>query len=92
MPPIGGLLTAAGPWAAFLALGLLWLWMMATDRLITRKAVERAIAAERRSAEAEVRRADDWRQAAGAASARADIAAQQLAEVLAGLRQSKEAA
>lgn len=87
-----GLLAAAGPWAAFLALAGLVVWAMYSDRLLTRKAVERAIAAERRVAEAEQRRADDWRQAAAAESQRADLHGQYLAEILSAIRRPQEAA
>jgi hypothetical protein len=85
-------LAAAGPWAAFLGLAVGMTWLMASDRLITRKAVERAIQAERRAAEAEQRRADDWRTAAAVADARADLHGQQLTEILSVLRRPRETA
>ena len=88
-----GLLTAAGPWAALIALAVWITWTVLTGRLVTRRDLERAIAAERRAAEAEQRRADDWRQAAAAADARADLHGQQLAEILTVLRRpAKDAA
>lgn len=86
------ILTGAGPWAAFLGLALIGTWVVITGRLITRRAHEEAITAADRVAEAERRRADDWRQAAAAADARADLHGQQLAEILSVLRPRKDAA
>lgn len=84
------ILAGAGPWSAFLAVVLLGAWVVITGRLITRRQHDEAIAAERRAAEAEQRRADDWRQAAAAADARADLHGQQLAEILSVLRRPRE--
>ena len=83
------ILAGAGPWAAFLGLALIGTWVVITGRLITRRQHDEAIAAERRAAEAEQRRADDWRQAAAAADARADLHGQQLAEILSVLRKPR---
>lgn len=92
MTALVALLAAAGPWAAFLALLVAVAVAMATDRLVTRGAVKRAIEAERRAAEAEKHRADDWFAAYTAANARADLERAQLAEVLSVLRLPREAA
>jgi len=77
---------AAGPWAAFLGLALLVVWLVFTGRLVPRRVHEQAITAERQ-------RGDDFRDAHRAVLARCEVQDRQLDEILTFVRQApREAA